>query len=155
MNDYYISDYTPTKDDMQMPVQSTQSNQSNQVPAPMSEHQNQSMQHMQHPHHHHHHKHRMHPYNIHHDNLTIGELLKRAIKYIIEGVAVAVVAYLILKDRLHLTGKDILILAFTAAITFAVLDTFAPTVAVGTKFGAGLGLGAGLVAPTLIPMALI
>lgn len=152
MNDYYISDYTPTKDDMQMPVQS---NQSNQVPAPMSEHQN---QHMQYPHHHHKHRmhpHHMHPYHMHHDNLTAGELLKRAIKYIIEGVAVAVVAYLILKDRLHLTGKDILILAFTAAITFAILDTFAPTVSAGTKFGAGLGLGAGLVAPTLIPMALI
>ena len=79
--------------------------------------------------------------NMTEPSMDFAEIVKRGLKYIIEGVAVAVVAYVLLKDRLKLTTKDILILAFTAAFTFAILDTFAPTISLGAKLGAGFGLG--------------
>ena len=78
------------------------------------------------------------------------EIFKRGFKYIIEGLVVAAVAYLILRNRLELTTKDILILGFTAAFTFAILDTFSPSVSLGARFGAGFGLGTAMVGPGML-----
>jgi len=88
-------------------------------------------------------------------SMDAREILKRGLKYIIEGLAVAVVAYLILKNRLELTAKDILILGFTAAFTFAILDTFSPSVSLGARFGAGFGLGTAMVGPGMVPLAVV
>jgi hypothetical protein len=63
--------------------------------------------------------------------------------------------YLILKNRLELTAKDILILGFTAAFTFAILDTFSPSVSLGARFGAGFGLGTAMVGPGMVPLAVV
>lgn len=67
-------------------------------------------------------------------------LLKRAIKYLIEGFAVAVAAYYIPKKMLKF--NEIVAVAITAAMTFAILDVFAPSIAASARTGAGFGIGA-------------
>lgn len=90
-------------------------------------------------------------YNQNSFNLNFKEILKRAIKYLVEGLAVAFVAYYFVgKGKLNI--QDIVLLGITAAFVFAILDTFSPTVALGVRFGAGFGIGQGLfgVGPGLI-----
>jgi hypothetical protein len=67
------------------------------------------------------------------------EVAKRGVKYLIEGLAIALVAYYLLHKKLD--SREIAILAVTAALVFAILDTFSPTVAYGARFGAGFGIG--------------
>ena len=71
------------------------------------------------------------------------EMFKRAIKYLVEGLMVAVAAFIIPKKALIL--EEIVLLALTAAATFAILDTYIPSMAVSARSGAGFGLGANLV----------
>ena len=75
--------------------------------------------------------------------IDIGELLKRAIKYLVEGLMVAIAAFAIPKRSLNL--EEIALLALTAAATFAILDTYIPSMGVSSRTGAGFGIGAGLV----------
>lgn len=72
-------------------------------------------------------------------NFDYKEVLKRLFKYFLEGLAVALVAYYFTRGRLD--GKEILVLGITAAFVFAILDTFAPSVSYGVRFGAGFGIG--------------
>ena len=71
------------------------------------------------------------------------ELIKRIIKYLIEGLMVAIAAFAIPKRSLNL--EEIALLALTAAATFAILDTYLPALAVSARQGAGFGIGANLV----------
>jgi len=90
-------------------------------------------------------------YNSNSFNLNFKEILKKAIKYLVEGLAVAFVAYYFIgKGKLNI--QDIVLLGITAAFVFAILDTFSPTIALGARFGAGFGIGQGLfgVGPGLI-----
>jgi ABC-type Co2+ transport system permease subunit len=73
----------------------------------------------------------------------VMEFVKRIIKYLVEGLMVAIAAYAIPKRSLNL--EEIGMLALTAAATFAILDTYIPTVGVTTRAGAGFGIGANLV----------
>ena len=69
------------------------------------------------------------------------EITKRALKYLIEGLAVAVAAYLFPRKKMDLT--EILTIALTASTVFAILDMYAPSVvAHGARWGAGFGIGA-------------
>ena len=78
------------------------------------------------------------------DMVDARELCKRAVKYILEGLMVAVAA-LVLPQK-SLKFDDILGLAFVAAATFALLDMYAPNQRNEyVRQGAGFGLGAGLV----------
>lgn len=70
--------------------------------------------------------------------------LRSLIKYLLEGLAVAVAAYLIPKKTVDPT--EIILIALTAAAVFAVLDYFAPGVAMGARQGAGFGIGYGQIA---------
>ena len=72
-----------------------------------------------------------------------AELIKRIIKYFVEGIMVAIAAWAIPKHSLKL--DEIGLLAITAAATFSILDTYLPTMAVGARTGAGFGIGANLV----------
>ena len=72
-----------------------------------------------------------------------SELLKRAIKYIVEGVMVAIAAYAIPKKALNV--EEIVIIGLMAAATFSVLDVFVPSIAGSARGGAGFGIGANLV----------
>ena len=72
-----------------------------------------------------------------------GELIKRAIKYLVEGLIVAIVAVLVPKKALNV--EEIVIIALTAAATFSILDVFIPSMGSSVRQGAGLGLGFNLV----------
>ena len=73
----------------------------------------------------------------------VSELIKRVVKYLIEGLMVAIAAFAIPKRSLNL--EEIALLALTAAATFAILDTYIPSMGVNARSGAGLGLGLNLV----------
>jgi ABC-type Co2+ transport system permease subunit len=73
----------------------------------------------------------------------IAELVKRVIKYIVEGLMVAIAAYAIPKQSLKI--DEIVLLALTAAATFSILDTYIPSIGVTARSGAGFGIGANLV----------
>ena len=75
--------------------------------------------------------------------LDIAELLKRAIKYLVEGLMVAIAAFAIPKKRLEM--DEVALIALTAAATFSILDTYAPSIGVSASSGAGFGIGANLV----------
>jgi len=77
------------------------------------------------------------------DFLDFGELIKRALKYFVEGLLVAIAAFVIPAKRLRL--DECLLIALTAAATFSILDTYLPSMAVSARSGAGFGIGANLV----------
>ena len=74
------------------------------------------------------------------DLFDFTEMFKRAIKYLVEGLMVAIAAFVI--PRKSLVIEEIVLLALTAAATFAILDTYIPSMAVSARSGAGFGLGA-------------
>ena len=76
-------------------------------------------------------------------NLDVQEILKRIVKYLIEGVMVAIAAFVIPQKTLKL--DEIMLIALTAAATFSILDTYVPSLAVSARSGAGFGIGANLV----------
>ena len=70
-------------------------------------------------------------------------LVKNSLKYLLQGLAVAVAAKYIPSRNVSL--NEVLMIALTAAVTFFVLDMFAPTVGAGARFGAGFGIGGNMV----------
>lgn len=75
--------------------------------------------------------------------IDISELIKRVIKYLVEGLMVALAAYAIPKRSLNI--EEIILIGLTAAATFSILDTYIPSMGVSTRQGAGLGIGLNLV----------
>jgi len=75
--------------------------------------------------------------------INIAELVKRIIKYLVEGLMVAIAAYAIPKRSLNV--EEIVLIALTAAATFSILDTYVPSMGVSARSGAGFGIGANLV----------
>ena len=73
----------------------------------------------------------------------LNELVKRAIKYLIEGLVVALAAFAIPKKQLNV--EEIIIIALTAAATFSILDVFIPAMGSSARGGAGFGIGANFV----------
>jgi|UniRef100_A0A6C0DXL4 hypothetical protein len=76
-------------------------------------------------------------------NFTMSELVKRAVKYLIEGLMVAIVAFVIPQKQLKF--EEVAIIGLMAAATFSILDTFIPSMGVSARSGAGFGIGANLV----------
>ena len=72
----------------------------------------------------------------------VNDIVTRLIKYFLEGLAVAVVAYW-LPGKLKIS--EIGMISLTAMATFAILDIYAPSVGASARTGAGFGIGAGLV----------
>jgi ABC-type Co2+ transport system permease subunit len=75
--------------------------------------------------------------------INVAELVKRIIKYLVEGLMVAIAAYAIPKRSLNV--EEIVLIALTAAATFSILDTYVPSMGVGARSDAGFGIGANLV----------
>lgn len=75
--------------------------------------------------------------------LKVNEIIKRTIKYLVEGLAVALAAFYI--PRKKMDPQEILMIAITASAIFAVLDMYSPTIAQGARHGAGFGIGMGMV----------
>ena len=73
----------------------------------------------------------------------LKEIGKRAVKYFVEGAMVAIAAFYI--PRRKMSWEEVLMIALTAAATFALLDMYAPSVGATARQGAGFGIGASLV----------
>jgi hypothetical protein len=71
--------------------------------------------------------------------LTIHNL----VIYLIEGLAVAIAAYVIPNRRTKI--NEILVIAAIASVSFFVLDLFSEKVGSGSRLGAGIGIGYNLV----------
>lgn len=67
------------------------------------------------------------------------EMATRLIKYLIEGIVVAIVAYIL--PSKSLTAREVVLLALVAAAVFSLLDLLAPSIASSTRQGVGLGVG--------------
>ena len=73
----------------------------------------------------------------------MSDLVTRFVKYALEGLAVAVAAYLLPGKVLKFS--EIAMIALVALSTFAILDIYAPSVGSSARTGAGFGIGASLV----------
>lgn len=77
------------------------------------------------------------------DGFSAVELMTRAIKYFLEGLAVAVAMVII--PRKVPNVEEIVVVATVAAVVFAILDLLSPSVGLTARQGAGFGLGANMV----------
>ena len=75
--------------------------------------------------------------------VNLSELVKRLVKYLVEGLMVAIAAYAIPKRSLNM--EEIMLIALTGAATFSILDTYVPSMGASARTGAGFGIGANLV----------
>ena len=75
--------------------------------------------------------------------IDMSDLIMRLVKYLLEGLAVAVAAYVIPGKTMR--WSEVSMIALTATATFAILDIYAPSVGSSARQGAGFGIGAGLV----------
>ena len=82
---------------------------------------------------------------INHSRLCVQamEVLKRFFKYLVEGLMVAIAAYVFPRKKMN--PDEVLMIAVVASATFAILDMYAPTIGHTARQGAGFGIGAGLV----------
>jgi ABC-type Co2+ transport system permease subunit len=76
-------------------------------------------------------------------DLSVTELVTRVIKYLLEGLAVAIAMVII--PRKIPTLEEIVSVALVAAVVFAILDLLSPSVGLTARQGAGFGLGANMV----------
>ena len=71
------------------------------------------------------------------------ELCKRVVKYVLEGLVVAIAAILLPKSKPDF--EAVIALALVAASTFAIVDTMMPSLSTPLNMGVGFGIGANLV----------
>jgi hypothetical protein len=64
-------------------------------------------------------------------SFSVMEFVKRLLKYLVEGLVVAIAASTIPKKSLDL--QDVGVIALSAAATFALLDLFAPTISYAAR----------------------
>ena len=76
-------------------------------------------------------------------DFSFSEFIKRAIKYIVEGIIVALAAFVIPKKSPNV--EEVVLIALIAAATFSILDVFIPSMGSSARTGAGGVLGANLV----------
>ena len=83
--------------------------------------------------------------------LDIVEIIKRILKYLIEGTAVALIsfnlinsaAYYVPQGKQKLSLDSICIIGITAAATFAILDMYTPDISAAARMGDNTGFGIG------------
>jgi hypothetical protein len=75
--------------------------------------------------------------------VNIREVLRRLVKYLVEGLVVGFAAFALPKNKLPV--EEIFWIALIAGMTFSILDMFTPSIAITARQGAGFGIGAGLV----------
>jgi hypothetical protein len=73
----------------------------------------------------------------------VSDLVMRVVKYLLEGLAVAIAAFVLPGKTMKYS--EIAMIALVATATFAILDIYAPSVGSSARTGAGFGIGAGLV----------
>jgi hypothetical protein len=75
--------------------------------------------------------------------IDVSDLVMRLVKYLLEGLAVAIAAFVLPGKTLKF--GEVGMIALVATATFAILDIYAPSVGAGARTGAGFGIGANLV----------
>ena len=76
--------------------------------------------------------------------INVSQILTSVLKYLIEGLAIAIVAYALPQKKLKL--DEVTTIALVGAATFAILDMYAPgATADAARMGAGFGIGGNLV----------
>jgi hypothetical protein len=75
--------------------------------------------------------------------IDVADLVMRVVKYLLEGIAVAVAAFVLPGKTLKVA--EVGMIALVATATFAILDVYAPSVGSSARTGAGFGIGANLV----------
>ena len=76
---------------------------------------------------------------------AVGEVIKRAAKYLIEGFATALAAYVIPRARgIKLGFEEVAMIAITASAIYAILDIYMPSAGRTVRTGVGYGLGFGI-----------
>jgi hypothetical protein len=74
-------------------------------------------------------------------NIDYANVLERILKYLIEGIAIALVCYF--TTELH--TEKIIIISITGACCFALLDIYSPRTGEGFRFGLGLGASSNII----------
>lgn len=82
-------------------------------------------------------------YNASPFDIDYREFIKRLLKYVIEGLAIGIVAFLVFRSKL--TWKEAGMIGLTAGFAYCILDTFSPSVSFGARFGTGFGLGQAMI----------
>ena len=77
------------------------------------------------------------------DTIDTHELCRRVVKYLLMGVVIAISTLILPKQKIDF--ESVLALALISGATFAIIDTFIPTMSYPVQLGAGFGIGAGLV----------
>ncbi len=71
-----------------------------------------------------------------------AEVIRRALKYLFEGLAVGLAAMYLIKGS---NLESAVMVGVVAAACFAILDMYAPQVSAGARLGSGFGTGMQLV----------
>ena len=74
--------------------------------------------------------------------INLEDVLARLVKYLVEGLVVAVAAYSIPAAKLDVT--EIVTIGLVAAAVLSVLDTLSPQMGSSARMGSGLVIGANL-----------
>lgn len=72
-------------------------------------------------------------------SFDMNEMFVRIVKYLIEGLVIGIVAYVL--PSKSLAFEEIILLALTAASIFALLDLVSPAMGGGARQGVGLATG--------------
>jgi len=76
------------------------------------------------------------------DSFNSKELCKRVVKYVLMGMVIAICTLVLPKQKVDF--EAVIALALVSGCTFAIIDTFVPTMSYPVQFGAGAGIGLGL-----------
>lgn len=74
---------------------------------------------------------------------NVNEMILRISRFTIMGILVATCTYIIPGRKL--LAEEVMLIAASAAATFAILDTYLPGVGVAARTGVGFTLGSNLV----------
>jgi hypothetical protein len=83
-------------------------------------------------------------------DIDFAEILGRVLKYLMEGLAVGLACYFT-----KLKMDEIIIIAVTAAATFAILDMYTPQISDAARMGTGFGIGSQFAGLKIIGSGLI
>ncbi len=76
-------------------------------------------------------------------DLDLMEVVRRMVKYLVEGFVVALAALVIPKKPLAF--EEVVAIGVTAAAVFSLLDVYSPSISAAARTGAGLAIGGGVV----------
>ena len=71
-----------------------------------------------------------------------NEIFRRALKYLFEGLAVGISAFLIGRT---LKAEQVIMIALTASAMYSILDMYAPSIGTSSRVGTGLAAGSALI----------